>query len=131
MSSTAGSAACFHCTHRPELVNDPDFSIQWVVGKKNTSVWISAGSTSKSGAFQNSADVVISGSSTTSHFRFASESKIRLESGPMLTDVIPLLNSPCRRPASASSWIVIHDQFLSGLGSHVNAKSLACVAAGP
>src|SRR5919106_2164354 len=103
MSSTAGSAACFHCTHRPELVNDPDFSIQWVVGKKNTSVWTSEGSTagSRPGAFQNSADDVISGSSTTNHLRFDSESMIRLESGPMLTDVIPLLNSPCRRPASA------------------------------
>src|ERR687898_1705366 len=116
MSPSAGRAACFHCTQRPEFVNAPDFSIQWVVGRKNTSVWIALGSTPGK-SFHHSDDDVGSGSITTNHFKLPSDSAIRLESGPMLMLLIPPLNSPCNLPARASSWIVIHAQFLSGLGS--------------
>ena len=35
---------CFHCAHRPELVNEPDFSIQWVAGRNSASVWMLSGS---------------------------------------------------------------------------------------
>src|SRR5919107_6260491 len=116
MPSVAGSAGCFHCTQRPELTKEPAFSIQCVVGRKKTSVWTSAGSTP--GACQNSDDAVGSGSMITNHLRFERDSMMRLESGPMLTLLMPPLKRPSRRPARASSWIVIHDQFLSGLGSH-------------
>ena len=86
-SPVAGRALCFHCTHRPELTNDPDFSIQWVAGRKRASVWMLAGSTP--GACQNSDAVVGSGSMITIHLRLAIDSAIRFESGPTLTPVKP------------------------------------------
>jgi hypothetical protein len=86
-SPAAGSTWCFHCAHRPELVNDPDFSIQWVAGRNRASVWMSSGSTP--GACQNSYAEVGSGSMITSHLRLASDSAIRLESGPTVTPVNP------------------------------------------
>src|SRR5919106_2813944 len=129
MSPSGGSAWCFHCAQRPELVNAPDFSIQCVVGRKNTSVCTSSGATP--GACQNSDDAVGKGSITTNHLRFDSDSITRFESGPIFTLLMPPLKRPWSRPARASSWNVIHDQFLSGFGSHENPKSLSFVAASP
>src|SRR5918999_6568995 len=96
ISPSAGSAACFHCAHLPELVNAPDFSIQCVVGKKNTSVCTSSGLTP--GACQNSDDAVGKGSITTNHLSAESDSMTRFESGPMLTLLMPPLKRPCSLP---------------------------------
>jgi hypothetical protein len=69
------------------LVNDPDFSIQWVAGRNSASVSMSAGSTP--GARQNSDAAVGSGSMMTSHLRLPIDSAIRFESGPTVTPVKP------------------------------------------
>ena len=76
-------ALYFHCAQRPELVNEPSFSIQWVVGRNRTSVATSAASIP--GARQNSEPVVGSGSMMTSHFSLDSDCAMRFESGPTAT----------------------------------------------
>ena len=91
----------FHCTHRPLLVNDPSFSIQWVHGTMNTSVCTLAGSIP--GACQNSELVVGNASMTTSHLRFASAWRTWLLSGPMLVAVIPERINPSILPLRAWS----------------------------
>src|SRR5437763_526267 len=113
-SPGASSTFHFHWAQRPELTKLPSFSIQWVQGKKNTSVSTFLGSTP--GARQNSDVAVGSGSMTTSHLSFDSDWLIRLESGPMLTPDMPAANRPSRLPERASSWIVSHDEFFDGLG---------------
>src|SRR5262245_66577469 len=119
----------FHFTHRPELVNDPSFSIQCVHGSMNTSVWILAAS--MPGAVQNSELVVRKGSITHSHFKLDSACSTWLESGPMLVAVIPDRITPSIFPRSAWSKMEIQDAFAAGLGKWWKANSLSLVAASP
>ena len=128
-SPSGGRTWSFHWAQRPLLVNEPSFSIQWVAGSMNTSVWTVAGSVP--GARQNSELVVAKASMTTSHLRLESACSTWLESGPMLVAVIPDSISPSILPWSAWSKIEIQDAFPAGLGRWWKANSLRLVAASP
>src|SRR5450830_818327 len=71
LASPGGSAAfqC-HCNTRDELTTEPSSSAKQVVGRRNTSVWIEAVSTSLYSPwfFQNSEVSVVGGSITTRNF---------------------------------------------------------------
>ncbi|MCY1438636.1 hypothetical protein D9M71_548440 [compost metagenome] len=72
-----------HCSQRPLLTSEPSSSAKQVVGRRMTSVWILAVSTSLYGPTlrQNSEVSVASGSITTSHLSLASEATTRFLSG--------------------------------------------------
>jgi len=75
LPSPGGSTAfSFQAMTRLELVKVPASSAKQPVGRRKTSVWILAGSTSLSGPkfFQNSPVSVASGSITTRYFSLAS-----------------------------------------------------------
>ena len=75
-ASPGGSAAfqC-HCSTRLELTSEPSSSAKQVEGRRNTSVWILAGSTSLYSPWfcQNSEVSVASGSMMTRYLSLASE----------------------------------------------------------
>ncbi|MNY67023.1 hypothetical protein D3C86_2045320 [compost metagenome] len=72
-----------HCSQRLLLTSEPSSSAKQVVGRRITSVWISALFTSLYGPtfFQNSEVSVASGSMITSHFSLASAAVTRFLSG--------------------------------------------------
>ncbi len=74
--ASPGGSAPFqcHCSQRPELTIEPSSSAKQVVGRRNTSVWMLAGSTSLYSPWfcQNSEVSVSSGSMITMNFRRAS-----------------------------------------------------------
>ena len=75
LPSPGGSAAfSFHAITRPELVNVPSSSAKHAVGRRNTSVLISAvfSLLNSPSSFPNSDVSVASGSMTTRNFRFSS-----------------------------------------------------------
>src|SRR5262245_45558301 len=113
---SGGMTWSFHCAQRPLFVTEPSFSIQWVVGSRNTSVWILLAS--MPGPVQNSELVVWNASMTHSHLRFDSACMTWLESGPMLVAVMPDRITPSIFPRSAWSKIDIQDALLAGLGRY-------------
>ena len=86
----------FHCAQRPLLVKEPSRSIQWVAGRKNTSVSTSSGLTP--GALQNSAESSMNGSITTFHLSLPMACIRRLVSGPASSGLKPRAISPSSLP---------------------------------
>jgi hypothetical protein len=74
--ASPGPSAPFqcHCSQRLLLTSEPSSSAKQVVGRRNTSVWMLAGSTSLNSPAlrQNSEVSVASGSMITSHLSLAS-----------------------------------------------------------
>ena len=81
--ASPGASAAFqcHCSTREELTMAPSSSAKQVVGRRNTSVWMLAGSTSLYSPwfFQNSEVSVTNGSMTMRNLSFFSPSRTLLE----------------------------------------------------
>src|SRR5262245_15199658 len=125
MASPGGTtAASFHSATRPELVKEPVSSAKQAVGRRNTSVWILAGSTSFSGPkfLQNSEVSVASGSITTRNFSF----DIAVESffwfGSAASGLKPWHRKPFILPWYIISKIAITSYAVSRFGNQSYAK---------
>src|SRR5512138_625317 len=134
LASPGGSAPfqC-HCSQRPLLTSEPSSSAKQVDGRRNTSVWIFAESTSLYGPkfFQNSEVSVASGSMITRYLSLDRLSTSLALFGNEAIGLKPWHTYPLTLPLCMSSNTCRTSCGLSSLGSQSKHQLFSFVAAFP